>query len=211
MHARLRSPLYKFCVLVDNICMLRALKTFGQGILWAVLLPFILVGIAVVGVFGIADFLIEFVIMIINFFRGKKLFPIYPEDQKAYDILKRAIDKQNGELETPVAPQPQSVYVQQNFYSAPPQSPFPMPPSGSLPQGNPQMQIPPTYVQGQIPPGYPQQQLPPAYQQPQPQQLPPVVDEPVRPELATLPTFDASLHGKTDSIEIDIHSEDDNR
>ena len=195
--------------------MFRALKTFGQGILWAVLFPFILAGIAIVAVFGAVDFLVEFVIMIINFFKGKKLFPIYPEDQRAYDILKRAIDKKNGELEaSPAAPQGQTVYVQQNFYTNQ-QPPFPMPPSGSLPQGYPQQQLPPSYPQQQLPPGYPQAQIPPGYPQ---QQLPqgqmpgaplPPVDAPYterpRPELAQLPTFDASVRPKTDSIEIDIN------
>ena len=204
--------------------MFRALKTFGQGILWAVLLPFILVGVAIVAVFGALDFMVEFVIMIINFFKGKKLFPIYPEDQRAYDILKRAIDKKNGELEPPPAPQGQTVYVQQNFYTNQ-QPPFPMPPSGSLPQGYPQGQIPPGYPQpqippayqpGQIPPAYPQTQLPPGYpQQPQAAPLPPVdapYTEQPRPELAQLPTFDASVRPRTDSIEIDISpNEEDDR
>ena len=186
--------------------MFRALKTFGQGILWAVLFPFILVGIAIVGVFGAFDFLIEFIIMIVNFFRGKKLFPIYPEDQRAYDILKRAIDKKNGELDAPQQqPQGQTVYVQQNFYTSPQQPPFQMPPSGNIPQGFVQGQVPPPYPQGQIPPGYPQAQIPQAPAQSAP--LPPVdttYTEQPRPELAQLPTFDASVRPRTDSIEIDI-------
>ena len=183
--------------------MLRALRAFGQGLLWAVLLPFIAVGTFIVGVFGVVDFVIEFFIMIVNFFRGKKLFPVYPEDQRAYLLLQRAIDKQNGDLEAPAAQQ-QPVYVQQNFYGTP-QSPFPMPPSGSIPQSPVQGQLPPGYQQ-QLPPGYPQQQLPPVQQQ---QQLPPYAETPARPELASLPSFDPSGHPKTDSIEIDIHPEEE--
>ncbi len=191
--------------------MFRALKTFGQGILWAVLLPFILAGVAIVGAFGLIDFVIEFIIMIINFFKGKKLFPIYPEDQRAYDILKRAIDRQNGELEaTQQAPQPQAVYVQQNFYTNG-QPPYPMPPSGAIPPGYPQGQLPQGYPQGQIPPAYPQGQIPQAPAQPA-EQLPPVdasYSEQPRPELAQLPTFDASVHPRTDSIEIDIKPDEE--
>ena len=194
--------------------MFRALKSFGQGILWAVLLPFILVGVAIVAAFGAIDFVIEFVIMIVNFFKGKRLFPIYPEDQKAYDILKRAIDKQNGETNTPEpVPQTQTVYVQQNFYTGG-QPPYNMPPSGAIPPGYPQGQIPPGYN-----PGYPQAQIPPAYppqaqipQQPNAAPLPPVegaYTERPRPELAQLPTFDASVHPKTESIEIDINEGDE--
>ena len=182
--------------------MFRALRAFGQGLLWAVLLPFILIGTAVVAVFGLGNFVVEFFIMIINFFRGKKLFPIYPEDQRAYLILQRTIDKQNGELETPGAQQ-QPVYVQQNFYGSQ-QPPFPMPPSGNIPQSPVQGQLPPGYNQ-QLPSGYPQQQLPPAQQQ----QLPPYSEMPTRPELASLPTFDPNGHPKTDTIEIDIHPEED--
>ena len=59
------------------------LKKFGLGILWALLSPIILVAVALIGVFGAVDFVIEFGIMIVNFFRGKKLFPLYPEDEKA--------------------------------------------------------------------------------------------------------------------------------
>ena len=192
-----------------------ALKKFGLGIIWALLFPFIVVGIAFVGLFGTVNFLIEFVIMVINFVTGKKLFPVYPEDKKAYDILQRAIAKRNGEATSPLPDQPpaQQVFVQQNFYGA-------VPP-GALPPGYGQPQLPPGYGQPlppgytqQIPPGYQQQQLPPGYtsQQLPPQQPPvnenPQVQEaiPPRPQLAELPAFNPSEFGgdAPRQIEIDI-------
>ena len=77
---------------------MRALKGFGLGIVWALLLPFLLVAVGIVAVWGVINFLIQFVIMLVNFFRGKKVFPPFPEDEKAYTILKKAYDKQNGDI-----------------------------------------------------------------------------------------------------------------
>ena len=117
-------------------------------------------------VFGAFDFIVEFIIMIINFFRGKKLFPVYPEDEKAYEILQRAIDKKNMESEqTPPMPQ-QPIYVQQNYY----------------PQGQP---LPPGYQPGAMPPYQQPGAIPPNYQQPgtmppyqQPGAMPPYQGQP---------------------------------
>lgn len=206
---------------------MNALKTFGLGILWALLFPFIAVGIVIVGAFGAVDFLVEFVIMIINFFRGKKLFPVYPEDERAYTILQRAIDKKNGEAKVePQAPQAQQVFIQQNYYTG---APIPPGTNGALPPGY--GQIPPGYPQqnpyaGQLPPqqnpyGLPPQQNPyagqlPPQQNPYAGQIPPnpyqqpvdvQASEPVppRPELARLPEFDASdFPRETRSFDIDV-------
>ena len=146
---------------------MNALKRFGLGLLWIFLIPFILLGIAVVGVFGILNFPIQLVIMIVNFFRGKKLFPLFEEDERAMAILKRAIDKANGEAEAAkAAPAPQQVFVQQNYYS---NAPLPPQPNG-IPYGaNPNM----SYPGGQIPygnPNMPYQGIP--GQQPNPYPLP---------------------------------------
>ena len=59
------------------------LKWFGWGILWALLLPFLLVAIALVAVLGVPIFFVELVIMIVHFFRGEKCFPLFEEDKKA--------------------------------------------------------------------------------------------------------------------------------
>ena len=55
------------------------LKWFGWGILWALLLPFLLVAIALVAVLGVPIFFVELVIMIVHFFRGEKCFPLFEE------------------------------------------------------------------------------------------------------------------------------------
>ena len=137
---------------------MNALKRFGLGLLWIFLIPFILLGIAVVGVFGIINFPIQLVIMIVNFFRGKKVFPMFEEDEKAMAILQKAIDKQNGEEEaSKEPPAPQQVFVQQNYYGA--QPPIPPAPGPGIPYQNP------PYPQGQGIPYQNPQGIP--YQNPQ--------------------------------------------
>lgn len=165
-----------------------ALKRFGLGILWAILFPLIAIGVVLVGIFGVFNFLVEFVIMVVNFFRGKKLFPVFPEDQQAYDILQRALDKKNAAESAPEPVAPQPVYVQQNFYSSAPLPPG-YPPQG-MPQYPPQNQIPQNYSQypGSLPPGYQPQQIPAA----EPVALPEPEPMPERPALAELPSYDAS-------------------
>lgn len=174
---------------------MKALRGFGLGIVWAILFPFILVGVFLVAIWGVFNFVIQFVIMLVHFFSGKKVFPMFPEEEKAYAILKRALDKQNGEIpDTPAAPAPQQVFVQQNFYTgAPPQMPgapqalppgyqqFPGAPNGFIPQNgqNPYMN------QGQIPfapnaiPVTPQAE----------EEKPPV------PELVQIPQYDPNKGG----------------
>ena len=191
-----------------------ALKKFGLGILWALLFPLILAGVAVVGVFGVLDFLVEFVIMIINFFRGKKLFPAYPEDEKAYAILKRAIDKKNGELsaQNQPAPAPQQVFVQQNFYTNPGAvPPGAIPPTGA-PTAIPGYGQPSPYANpyGTLPnqqPGVLPNQQPGVLPNQQPNAQPPMQQQPAmppRPELAKLPEFNPADYHQTTTQTIDI-------
>ena len=53
------------------------LKKFGIGILYAVFFPALLVIIALVAVYGVLVFLVEFVIMLINFFSFPELRTIF--------------------------------------------------------------------------------------------------------------------------------------
>ena len=169
---------------------MRALKTFGLGILWALLLPLLLVAIVFIGVFGAVNFLVEFTLMVVNFFRGKKLFPWFPEDEKAYAILQKAIEKQSEATQTPPPqPQPQQVFVQQNFYTDP----------SALAKA--QGMLPPNMNQGALPPSYnsPASQIPNA--------LPPAPEEEVypRPQLSSLPQFDPLKEDNdVQQIEIDV-------
>ena len=92
---------------------MNAIKQFGLGILYAVLFPLILVIAALVGIFGIFNFLYQGIVLIVNFFSGKPIFPPFKEDNKAYDILQKAIDKQNGleEEKKEAAPASQTGFI----------------------------------------------------------------------------------------------------
>ncbi len=166
---------------------MKFLKNFGLGLLWFLLLPIIAVGIVGVAVFGFFNFFYQGIHALINFFKGeKKMFLPYEEDIKAEEALQRAIDEKNRaakeEKEEP-APQPQTIYVQQTYYTG--AGPTPIPPGypqQQIPQGY-QQQIPPQqnpygnpYYQGQP---YPQgQQIPP---QPMPQ-VPPTSYQQIPPQ-----------------------------
>ena len=151
---------------------MNVLKEFGLGVLYAVLSPLILAVIAIVAIFGIFNFLVQFIIMLVHFFQGKSLFPTFPEDKKAYDILQRALDKKRGvdaQQNVNAAPAAQNIYVQQNYYP----SGTPVPPLGQQPY-QPQYQQPLPQAPNSFQPyQQPQQALP---QQPQ---TPPYTQIPV--------------------------------
>jgi len=156
--------------------MMKGLKNFGLGILWALLSPILLLGIALAGVFGLINFLIQFVIMVINFFKGKKLFPMYKEDEIAYKRIQQAMgikpEEENPANPLSVAqtqPAPQQVFVQQNYYTQPGVNPA----QPGTPYPQPGMQQP--YVQQPV---YPQQGMP---QQPMQQPYPGTLPNPYDP------------------------------
>lgn len=146
---------------------MKFLRSFGYGLLYILLLPLILVGIGLTAVYGVIFFFVEFVIMLINFFSGKKLFPPFEEDVKAQRLIQEQLDKKN----TPPEPQqPQTVFIQQTYYQTPPG--MGMPPQTGIPQAQPnpyQGQIPQTPYQGEIPQQPYQSQIP---QQPYQAQIP---------------------------------------
>lgn len=82
-------------------------KRFGLGILYVVLLPFILAGLLLFVVWGIINFLIRFVIGCVNFFKGKKFISPLKEDVEAQRILEERIAMKNAQSEQPVIPQQQ--------------------------------------------------------------------------------------------------------
>ena len=53
---------------------MKFLRNFGLGILWAALFPLLCVVIALIAVYGVFTFIVEFVIMLIHFFQGKIWF-----------------------------------------------------------------------------------------------------------------------------------------
>jgi hypothetical protein len=140
------------------------LKMFGLGILYALLFPFLCVFLVLFAVYGVIVFLVEFVIMLVNFFSGKKLFPPYPEDLKAYQIL-TALSQQALNAGTP-QPAQTNVYLQQNYYPGQGQPGVPGMGQPANPQVAPQPQPPYQQMggpaQGQYPNQSPyQNQLPP--------------------------------------------------
>ena len=141
------------------------LKKFGIGILYALGFPLLLVLIALVAVYGVLVFLVEFVIMTINFFSGKKCLPVFPEDEEATKRKQEAIAGASPKQDTP--PTPNNIYVQQVYYNADPTKMM----GGFPPQGNPSLsqQQPPFPGQGNPFLNIPQQPVPPT-----PEQLPPI-------------------------------------
>lgn len=119
---------------------MRFLKEFGIGIIFAICSPLLLILIALVGVFGILDFMVEFVIMLINFFSGRKCFPVFEEDEEAYKRKQEALNLAQTKEQPQSAPQPNNIYVQQVYYNTTPgglgQQGAPLP----NPQGNQQQQ-----------------------------------------------------------------------
>ena len=67
--------------------MLDFLKRFGLGILYVLISPFVLVFLVLWAIFNLGLFFIEISKGIISFFKGKKLFPEFPEDVEAKRIL----------------------------------------------------------------------------------------------------------------------------
>jgi len=104
---------------------MRFMKSFGLGILYTLFSPLILAVCIVIGLGGIVNFFVQFVLMLINFFKGKKLFPVFEEDVQALKILNASFEQKAGQIAQQQAqPQQGNTFIQQNFYAAPGQ-PFP--------------------------------------------------------------------------------------
>jgi len=97
------------------------LKNFGLGLVYIVLLPFLLIALVLFAIYGLDVCIYLFFASTIRFFQGKEMFPTLPEDVKIAEIKKAQMDAQFG-TPAPSAPQasapagPSTVYVQQNYY-----------------------------------------------------------------------------------------------
>lgn len=128
------------------------LKAFAKGLLWILLVPFILVAMIFAAAWGIINFFIQTGKLLFNFFTGKKLFPTFEEDKKAYSIMKHSLDVANGTAameaaKMAAASQPQPIYVQQNIYQTTPTNNLPnieLPNGQSIPSPQPQISQAPT-------------------------------------------------------------------
>ena len=76
--------------------MLTFFKNFGKGILYVLVLPFLVVGLAIYGVVAIFIFIYLAIKGLVLFFTGRSLYEDLPEDKEA----KRRIAIQNGEIPT---------------------------------------------------------------------------------------------------------------
>ena len=65
-------------------------KSFGKGLLYVILFPFIIVGIVLYAVFGLFVFVFQFFKLIYLFFTGRTLFSDFEEDIAAKAILEKA-------------------------------------------------------------------------------------------------------------------------
>ncbi len=127
---------------------MKFLKNFALGLLTAVLLPLLFAGLLVFAVYGLILYLVEACFGLVRFFSGRPFFKKLREDELVEKIKKREIEELTGEeKETPAPvpekePAPQNVYVQQNFYQAPPGGAYPPPPMMGQSAGDP-LPIPP--------------------------------------------------------------------
>lgn len=88
--------------------MMGFLKTIGYGVLYTLLLPFILLLLAVYAIYCLVLALYEAIRTLVIFFSGGTPFGDLKEDVKAKEIL---IAKQNSELNPAPAPQSQNIFI----------------------------------------------------------------------------------------------------
>jgi hypothetical protein len=103
------------------------LKNFALGLLYFFLLPLELLAIVVFGCYGLGIYVVGFIKGTIRFFKGKRFFEPFPEDEKLLEIRAAQVDllaHPNGVPATTPAPSapagPSTVYVQQNYYTGNP-------------------------------------------------------------------------------------------
>lgn len=113
-------------------------KKIGEGILYIILLPvfvLILVFFAIIGFFQV---FIQMLVALVRFFQGRSLYDPFPEDIKAYNILKAQAEK--GEI-PPINQQHQNIGTVNiiHHYANTPGIENQPPVQGQIPaQGNPQ-------------------------------------------------------------------------
>lgn len=100
------------------------LKNFALGIVYIVILPFILLGTVLVGLYGLMGNLVLSIKGIIRFFKGERFLERPQEDEETALIMKKQKDAllnpEPKEAAAPApAPAPSNVYVQNNYYQAP--------------------------------------------------------------------------------------------
>ena len=96
------------------------LKNFALGIVYIIILPFIVLGTVLAGLYGLASNVCLFLKGIVRFFKGERFLSRPQEDEEIAFIIKRQQDLlKNPEPTQPTpapAPSPSNVYVQNNYY-----------------------------------------------------------------------------------------------
>lgn len=105
----------------------KILKNFGLGLVYILLLPFLLAVLVLVALYGVFVSIVMFFKGMGRFFRGLSFFAPFEEDVKVDEIKKAQIENQihpNGvPAQQTAAPAPQNVYVQNNYYQTAPTQP----------------------------------------------------------------------------------------
>ena len=172
--------------------MLNFFKSFGKGILYVLVLPFLLVGLAIYGVVAIFVFIFLAIKGLVLFFTGRSLFEDLPEDKEA----KRRLAVKNGEIieeskqEETVQEEPQRDIIQEQL-------------ARDEEINNDPFYVP-EYMKEEI---LPQEELKPVEEEPQPISEPePVPTEEKPVEREEIPTKSSQ---NTNILEINEEDEDD--
>lgn len=111
------------------------LKSLGLGLVIVILSPILLLGISLLGIIMLIEWVVMFVKGVVRFFKGDSFFKPLPEDLIVQEIkVNEMRNKTNPQPEVQPAPQPapQNIYVT-NYYQYPGQNNAQQP----MPQGNP--------------------------------------------------------------------------
>lgn len=92
--------------------MVDLLKAFGRGILYVLLFPFFILGLAIFAVVGLLAFIFQLIKSVIYFFTGQKFFPELPEDRELR-LMREAAEA--AAHPAPANPNPQPVYQEQTY------------------------------------------------------------------------------------------------
>jgi hypothetical protein len=96
------------------------LKNFALGIVYIIILPFIILGTVLAGLYGLMSNVIISLKGIVRFFKGERFLTRPQEDEEIALIIKRQQDLLKNPEPTaatqPATPGPSNVYVQNNYY-----------------------------------------------------------------------------------------------
>ena len=92
-------------------------KTFGKGLLYVVIFPALVVGIAIYAVFGLFVFVFQLGKLVNLFFTGRTLFSDLEEDIAAKAKLSENVEEEKKEPELSLYPSDSLVYTSGGYVS----------------------------------------------------------------------------------------------